>query len=85
MTVISASEAHVPREILNKVVYGGERITIKRYNKVEAVIISKEDYELLETLEDLYSAKLSDEAVAKMKQGHRKPIPWDDLKKELNL
>ena len=39
-------------EIINRVSYGGERITIKRHNKHLAVIIPYEDAKLLEAIED---------------------------------
>jgi prevent-host-death family protein len=37
-------------ELVNRVVFGGERIVLTRHKKPVAAIVSAEDYELLESL-----------------------------------
>ncbi len=68
-------------DIVNRVAYGGERIAIGRRNKDLAVLISVEDAELLEVLEDLVDAKAVRRALAEKED----PIPWQEAKAHLGL
>jgi prevent-host-death family protein len=68
-------------DIVSRVAYGGERITIGRRNKDLAVVVSLEDAELLERLEDEADIKA---AMRTLKKGE-KGIPWEKVKKELGL
>lgn len=80
-TLLSVSEARgVLRELVDKVVHGGERITLQRYGEPAAVLVSVEDAELLEILED----KADLEAVRKVLK-NPKPVPWEKAKKRLGL
>lgn len=68
-------------EALNRVAYGGERLVVHRRNKDLAVLISVEDAELLEELEDHLDVEAARKALTK----GGKSIPWDEAKKELGL
>lgn len=68
-------------DTLNKVAYGGDRITLQRRGKDVAVIVSVEDYELLRAIED----KADLELIRKIKNEPGEYVLWDDLKKELGL
>lgn len=58
MTVISVSEMKdTLSEVLNRAAYGQERIVIASRGKPKAVVISVEDLELLEELEDALAAR----------------------------
>ena len=68
-------------ELVNRVAYGGERVAIGRRSKDLAVLISVQDAELLETLEDLADARVVRQALAEGGES----IPWDEAKKRLGL
>lgn len=76
---------HVTRnsltDLVSRVAYGGERIAIARRNRVLAVLVSAEDAELLERLEDQEDIKA---ALKTLKKGE-KGIPWARAKKMLGL
>lgn len=82
MTKIPASEARRRfAAILNEVEFKGKRVVLDRHGKAVAAVISVEDLELLERLEDRMDL---DEARAALREpGPR--IPWTDLKAELGL
>lgn len=68
-------------DIVGRVAYGGERITIGRRNKDMAVLISMEDAELLEYLEDRADIKAARKALKE-----RGPdLDWKDVKKQMGL
>jgi prevent-host-death family protein len=58
MTVISVSEMKdTLSEVLNRAAYGRERIVIASRGKPKAAVISVEDLQLLEELEDAMAAQ----------------------------
>ena len=67
-------------DTLNRVAYGGERIVIDRRGKSSAALVSVEDAELLERLEDRMDLEHARKA---LRSG--KPLPLAQLKKELGL
>jgi prevent-host-death family protein len=85
-------EGHMPRmtmtaarkelpEAINKLVYGkGDPIILSRRGKDLAAIVSIEDLQLIEELED---RMLSEKAKRSLKEKGR--IPWGKVKKELGL
>lgn len=81
MTTISMSEIRLKlSELANRVIYGGERVIVQKNNKPAFAIVSMEDMELLERLEDQADIKAAQEA---LKEGNF--VPWQDIKKELGL
>jgi len=81
MTRITVSEARKDlSETINKVAYGGRRVVIHRHGKDMVAIISKEDLEMLEYLED--QADLT--AVREAMKESRETVAWKTLKDELN-
>lgn len=63
-------------DILNEVAYGGERVRLHRHGKDIAVVISVEDLERFEALEDRYDLEL-------MREARKEPgpnVPWEQLK-----
>ena len=67
-------------DVLNRVIYGGERIAVERYGKTVAALVSKDDLKLLEALEDRAARETAREAL--METGRRS---WDEVKAELAL
>jgi antitoxin Phd len=49
-------------EVINRVAYGGERIVLKRRSKPVAAVVSMEDLELLNSLEDQADVKAAKKA-----------------------
>ncbi len=70
-------------EMLNRVAYGHERIVLERRGKNVAALVSIEDFELLELLEDQADLVAARKALAEAKGG--KLIAWKDLKRKLGL
>ena len=86
MTTLTASKARqqLP-EALNQVAYGGERIVIKRRGKVLAVLVSKDVFALLETIDDRMDIKEVKKALADAKRKGQESILWERAKKKLGL
>ena len=79
MTVISVSEMKdTLSEVLNRAAYGQERIVIASRGKPKAAVISVEDLELLEELEDALAAR---EALEEYERGET--ISLEELIAEL--
>ena len=82
MTRLKASETRIPPDTFNRVAYKGERIRVERRGGASVVLISQEDADLLEELEDRYWAETADKALAMTAEGER-PVPLEELKKKL--
>ena len=67
-------------DILNRVVYGGERIAVERYGKTVAALVSTDDLKLLETLEDRTDVEMARQALRE--PGSRS---WTEVRAELAL
>jgi prevent-host-death family protein len=67
-------------DTLNRVAYGRERVTITRRGRAVAALISAEDLELLEALEDARDAAELRAAIAE-DSGER--IPLEQVEREL--
>ena len=68
------------RELVDQVAHDGSRLLLQRYGKPVAALISAEDAEILEALED----KMDLDAVRAVLK-NPKPIPWSQAKKQLGL
>ena len=81
MTTISMSEIRLKlSELANRVIYGGERVVVQKNNKPAFGIVSIEDIELRQRLEDEMDIKAAEEA---LKEGDF--VPWKQVKKELGM
>jgi prevent-host-death family protein len=67
-------------DAINRVAYAGERITLERRGKVVAALVSVEDLELLQELEDQ-----ADIRAAKKARKEKGRISLEDLKKKYGL
>lgn len=82
MTILSMTDARLSfSEMANKVIYGGERIYVKKNGKVAFALVSIEDVELLEMLED----KADADAMRKALKESGGSLSWRQAKKELGL
>ena len=59
----------------------GERILLDRHGKAVAAIISPDDLELLEALEDRYDVESARRALAESDER----VPWASIKERLSL
>lgn len=67
-------------DLLNRVQYAGERLSVTRNGKPAVAVISHADLELLEAMEDFFDAKAADEAMKEaLEEGF---IPWEEFLKE---
>ena len=67
-------------DIISRVQFGGERICVTRNGKATVAIISAEDLELLEALEDHFDGLAAEEALEEaLETGF---IPLEDVLKE---
>jgi PHD/YefM family antitoxin component YafN of YafNO toxin-antitoxin module len=65
---------------INRVMYQGERIVLERHGKGVAAVVSLEDLQALEAMEDA-----KDVAAAKEARKEKGAVPWERVKAELGL
>lgn len=81
MTRVSTTRAREAlSDVINRVVYQGERIVLERHGKDVVAVVPVADLELLEQLEDRMDLE---EARQRLKDPGR--IPWKEIKKRLGL
>ena len=81
MTRVSTTRARETlSDVINRVVYQGERILLERHGKDVVAMVSVQDLELLESLEDRMDLE---EARERLKEPGT--IPWKEIKKRLGL
>jgi prevent-host-death family protein len=86
MTRISVGEARKEMaDILNHVAYKGWRVVLHRRGKDVAAIVSLDDLELIEELEDAADTKAALLAEARAEERGEKPIAWEAVKAGLEL
>jgi prevent-host-death family protein len=81
MTTLAATELRTRgSEAINRVTYAGDRVLLQRHGRNVAAIVSIEDLELLQALEDRIDLTAARKA---LKQRGR--VAWDKVKADLNL
>jgi len=70
-------------ETVSEVQFRGERVVLERHGKAVAAVVSIEDLDLLEELEDRILAEAADRAEAASEGKPR--ISWEQIKQELDL
>ncbi|NOY86298.1 MAG: type II toxin-antitoxin system Phd/YefM family antitoxin [Deltaproteobacteria bacterium] len=70
-------------DTLNRVLYGKERIVIRRHGKDVAALVSMEDLRLLDEIEDMMD--LEDARAALAEAEEKGTIPWEKVKEDLGL
>lgn len=82
MTEVSTVEAREKlSDLVNRVAYGRERVTITRRGKAVAVLVPVEDALALEALEDHRDLREARKSLAEPGDN----IPWEQVKQELGL
>ncbi|HEV57580.1 MAG TPA: type II toxin-antitoxin system Phd/YefM family antitoxin [Phycisphaerales bacterium] len=81
MTTLSVSDLRKNiADVTGRAKFKGERFCIKKHETAVFAIVSMEDLELLQAVEDHLDAV---DALAALKKG--KFTPWEEVKAELNL
>jgi prevent-host-death family protein len=81
MTILAATALrNHGSEAINRVAYSGDRVLLQRHGKSVAAIVSIEDLELLQALEDRI-----DLAAVRKALTQRGRVGWDKVKADLNL
>jgi prevent-host-death family protein len=70
-------------ELVNRAAYRHERVLLTRHGKPVAAIISADDLELLEALEDRDDVEAARAALAD--PDNQEEIPWEQVKADLGL
>ena len=70
-------------DLVNRAAYKHERVLLSRHGKAIAAIVSKEDLDLLEALEDQADIEAVRAALADPENSEL--IPWEQVKAELGL
>lgn len=68
-------------DVLNEVAVKGERVVLQRHGKNVAAVISSDDLQLLEALEDKYDVETARQALAESDER----VSWEDIKRRLSL
>jgi PHD/YefM family antitoxin component YafN of YafNO toxin-antitoxin module len=85
MTTLRASATRIPPDAFNRVAYQRERIRIERRGGRPVYLVSEEDLELLEELEDRYWAEEGRKALGEFERSGEKAVPLEKVKAELGL
>ena len=81
MTKVAATELRTAiSDLLDRVVHHGERVTVERYGKPVAALVSSEDLQLLEAIENRMDLEAARKALRE--PGRRS---WDEVRAELAL
>ena len=70
-------------DIVSRVAYGGERITIGRRGRDMAVLVSTADAEILGEIEDAEDVRDALNILARMRRRGERPVPWEQVKRRL--
>ena len=82
MNIVAMKEARDNlADIVNRVAFAKERVSLTRKNKPVACLVPIEDMELREMLEDRYDLMALDRALSEDEPN----VSWEDLKAEIGL
>jgi prevent-host-death family protein len=80
MTSVNVGEAREKlAEILDSAYFKKDRTIIKRRGKAVAAIVSMDDLELIEQLEDEVDNREADKRLKKLKTGDEALVPWSKV------
>jgi len=71
--------------MFSRVAYQRERVCIKRRGSRPVYLVSEDDLEMLQRLEDRYWAEEGEKALAEFKRSGEKAVDWETLKAKLGL
>ncbi len=85
MDTLKASEARIPTDAFNRVLYNGERIRIRHRSAGTVVLISEKDLKFLEELEDRLDAEEARNALKEFRESGEESIPYEKASRDLGL
>ena len=85
MTILKASKTRIPPDAFNRVAYRRERVRIERRGGRPVYLVSEEDLEILQKMEDRYWAEEGRKALEEFKRSGKKPVPWERIRERLGL
>jgi len=85
MTTLIASQTRIPAETFSRVAYQRERVRIERRGSRPVYLVSEDDLQMLQRLEDRYWAEEGEKALAEFKNSGEKAVDWETLKAKLGL
>jgi len=86
MPRLNASQARTDfSETLNRVAYQGERVVLHRRGKPLAALISLEDLDLLEAMEDRLDIQEAERILQEARKKREEPVSWEKVRKALRL
>lgn len=69
---------------VNRVAFGGERIVLKRHGKDFAAIVSLDDLERLEAIEDAHWTRQANQALVEAKRRGQRPLSFEGVEWKLD-
>jgi len=85
MKTLKASEARIPTETFNRVVYNGERVKVEHRSAGAVVLIPEKDYEDFRLWEDMRDAQEAKRALKSFEKSGKKAVPYSEVRKEAGL
>jgi len=85
MIKVSASEARIPSDLFNRIVYQGDIVQVLRRGGKAIYIIDEASKKLLEKAEDILDAYEADLTLQHYREGKLKTIPAEEVRKRLGL
>lgn len=72
-------------DMINRVAYGKDRLTLTRRKKPIAAIVPLEDLELLEKIEDSLDLLVAMRELENLEEQGIEPTPWEQVRKKAGL
>jgi prevent-host-death family protein len=86
LTMMEASEVRKNfAEVTHRIEYGNERVIIAKRGKPAAAMISVEDLQKLERIEDEIDARIARERIAELDAGTAETVTFEEALAELGL
>ena len=70
--------------IVNRVAFGGERIVLERRGKDVAAIVSMDDLQHLEEIENAHWVKEADKALTDTKRRGERPVSFETVERQID-
>ncbi|HNT87045.1 MAG TPA: type II toxin-antitoxin system prevent-host-death family antitoxin [Candidatus Hydrogenedentes bacterium] len=86
MTRVTASELRKSAaDVVNQVAYRGERVVVRRRGKDVAALVSMEDLQLLESIEDARDARAAERALCDFERSGATATSLEEVARELGV
>ncbi len=72
-------------DLCEKVIHRDDERIVFTHKGQKFALLTNEEFEFLQTLEDRYDNEQADAAIKEMEEKGEKPIPYEQIRKELGL